>query len=940
MMDRISRSNWTNTARRGLAVALLGTLALLAACDEDSNLSVEQLMSSAQEFYQKGQYRAGIVQVKNVIQQEPQNKEARLLIGEMFLAQGNSAASEIELRRAAELGVPKEVMLAYLGKALLTQGKYDDTLKFAVPGDYESNDLKAVAHTLVANAYLGKKEPEKARQEFATAMALKPTSADALVGLARIALRSNEMPLVNDLLARAKQSAPDDIEVMVLDADTASIREDFDTALALYRKIAEKRPENIYPQVGLARALIGTKQYDEAIVVLDGVLKQAKGHLDSTYLRALVAYYKKDFETAESMATKVLGRSPNHVPSLLTAGSAALELKHYESAAKYLGAFVAAEPGNVEARKRYAATLMVLGEGNQALEALEKLSGEAMADSQTLSMLGVAAVQSAKFEKGIDYLRKVVELQPDDPAVRAKLGAAYIRMGRIDEGAAEMRKALEIDPKYEKASVALVFAYLGLRKPDQAIEVAKMMEESQPDNPRGAVLIGIAHMMAKEFDASRVALERALKIDPKSVDALINMSSLEIEAKNPEKSREYLMRAHEAAPKNYQVMVRLAYLEIEKGDNAKAQEWLEKAVAANPDRVAPRLALARLFLDRNEPEKALNATREVLSENQKNPALLRVIGQAYMAAGQPRDAAIMYRNLVQNYPKSLDARFLLAGAYRAAKDENRYEEELRAVLGIDPKNMLGRLALSRMYTDRGDFAKAQEIADELRKENPDQAPVYELEGRILTRKGEFAKAVPLFQKAVELSTVKNRELVRLLAGTQTAAGDAAGANATLEAWLKEFPDDAAVRLSLASNLLAQNRLTDAEAQFAHIVKALPTSWIARNNLAWVLLRQGKTQQALAQVEEALKLVPDSAEVLDTAGLIHLARNENDRAIEMLRRAAAKRQRNQTINFHLARALAAGGINEEAASILRAILANENPFAERADAQQLLQKLGG
>jgi Tfp pilus assembly protein PilF len=73
------------------------TCVLVAGCRNDDPAA---LVQSARDYLAKGDYKAAIIQLKNVLQAQPKNSEARLLLGQSNLIVGDAAAAE---RNSAEL---------------------------------------------------------------------------------------------------------------------------------------------------------------------------------------------------------------------------------------------------------------------------------------------------------------------------------------------------------------------------------------------------------------------------------------------------------------------------------------------------------------------------------------------------------------------------------------------------------------------------------------------------------------------------------------------------------------------------------------------------------------------------------------------------------------------------------------------------------------------
>ena len=94
-------------------VALLALTAsvLLSACGRDDPAS---LIGSARDYQAKGDHNAAIIQLKNVLQKQPENGEARLMLGRSALIVGDAPTAEKEFRKALEYGQPQAIVVPLL----------------------------------------------------------------------------------------------------------------------------------------------------------------------------------------------------------------------------------------------------------------------------------------------------------------------------------------------------------------------------------------------------------------------------------------------------------------------------------------------------------------------------------------------------------------------------------------------------------------------------------------------------------------------------------------------------------------------------------------------------------------------------------------------------------------------------------------------------------
>ncbi|MGB0748706.1 MAG: tetratricopeptide repeat protein, partial [Magnetospiraceae bacterium] len=161
---------------------------------------------------------------------------------------------------------------------------------------------------------------------------------------------------------------------------------------------------------------------------------------------------------------------------------------------------------------------------------------------------------------------------------------------------------------------------------------------------------------------------------------------------------------------------------------------------------------------------------------------------------------------------------------------------------------------------------------------------------------------------------------------------------TLDAYIAAHPDDLPMRHHKGLRLLALDRYDAAIAEFGIVLADDPKNVAALNNLAWTYWKKGDIAKALPLAERALAEAPDSPPIEDTAALIYLDNGDVDKAIGLLESALARAPRQASFAFHLAQALDRKGNVDRAMAILEPVLQSDITFAERDEAQALLESL--
>ena len=173
------------------------------------------LYEEALKRFQDKDYRGAIIQLKNVLQANPENLPARILIGRAHLALGDALPAEKELRRAKVEGGDEELLAVPLASALLLMKRYEDIL-FTLPVENRSPDVEYGLQITHGQAYLALLQNDKAENAFQRAGRLKPGTAMPYVGLARVNLARSEFYDARKMASQAVAAEPENFYVWTL----------------------------------------------------------------------------------------------------------------------------------------------------------------------------------------------------------------------------------------------------------------------------------------------------------------------------------------------------------------------------------------------------------------------------------------------------------------------------------------------------------------------------------------------------------------------------------------------------------------------------------------------------------------------------------------------------------------------------------------------------
>ena len=113
-----------NTRRSGVrllsmvAAVAINTMPMPCAAE-----SIDEYLEAANEHYNRHEYDAAVIQLKNALLLEPDNSEGHLLLGKMYLERGNAAEAGKLIERARELGLERNEWLVPLAKVYAHMGQ-------------------------------------------------------------------------------------------------------------------------------------------------------------------------------------------------------------------------------------------------------------------------------------------------------------------------------------------------------------------------------------------------------------------------------------------------------------------------------------------------------------------------------------------------------------------------------------------------------------------------------------------------------------------------------------------------------------------------------------------------------------------------------------------------------------------------------------------------
>jgi len=181
-----------------------------------ANMAIAESYADAQGYFDQKKYSSAIIELKNVLQTDGDDIQARLLLGKIYLKLGDMPSAAKELERAQSLGAESKDVLVPLSKVFLGLGKLGEIaekqgkVEQLDDGPYLSEYLAVLGHSHLADNNI-----LEARVAFEKALQLSSDSY-AQVGLAKIAFLEQRLDDSSNTLHDIIEREPENLDAMLI----------------------------------------------------------------------------------------------------------------------------------------------------------------------------------------------------------------------------------------------------------------------------------------------------------------------------------------------------------------------------------------------------------------------------------------------------------------------------------------------------------------------------------------------------------------------------------------------------------------------------------------------------------------------------------------------------------------------------------------------------
>lgn len=918
-----------------LTIASILLLAL-SACTADGP---EELRTKAAAAIAANDGRTAEIHLKNLLQKEGKDAEARLQLANIYMARGNWPSAEKELRRAREFGMPTDRIAVQLIEAMAFTSEPGEILEEVESFTTSDTTVRASLYYFSALAQMKLGETKSAVTNLQSAIALKPDLLKAKVVLLTLKAQDGESAMIQSIseLTALQQIHPDDIALLLAKGDLLVKQKEFDAGRETFDRAYELAPDNPEVLVRMAALRIGQANYAEAAPLIENAIKLAPNSPVVLTLKAQLDYSSQNYGAALDAATAALNGAPDYLPAVSVAAAAALANGSLERAESFANQFRNLEPNSVKSYEVLATVFMRKQQPDRVLDLLNPLFASGLRDPALLTLAGRAAMATNNPAEASRFLSQAVDVAPGDQGKRVYLAMAKLSAGDTSGGLGDLQSAVELNPDSPSASHVLINELIRARKFDEAIEAIAELEKQHPGQAENRYLAGLVRLNQRDFKAARSSFEQALQLNSRLVPAIAGLAAIDLSEGRRDESIARLRQLLQEDPDNRSALILLAKLHARvSGEEKEALELIERARKAHPEAVEPILMLAAVHLKTGTADKAEEALRAGLTANPNQPGLLEALARAQKMRGSREQALETIDKLAALQSNNAAIQYRLAAFRSELGDLRGALRGYQTVRQLVPNDLRPRINIAITQHRMGNKNEAMATAREIQRDMPKIGTGWLIEAELHRAENQWKRAADAYEKAVDIEPEKIAAYLKL-DGALRRSGQVEKADARLAKRLSAQPDNAVIQRYAGDVASTRKDFPTAIKHYKKSVALAPSDAVSWNNLAWSQQQIGDSD-ALASAERAITLDPDSAATMDTVAGILANAGQFPRAIELQRKAVAQKPNSSTFRLHLAEILKQAGNTGEAQEMLKTLLATTPSGPDAEAARELLNQL--
>ena len=366
----------------------------------------------------------------------------------------------------------------------------------------------------------------------------------------------------------------------------------------------DDRNARAWYRLAIVRARDG--QFEGAFAAIDRAIVLDASYAPAHWRRGLWLLDSANYDQARVAFEKATELDASNPGGWVGLARVAMHKREDAKAVEVLERYLAQHPGDRYALRLLGTAYQRLGRAEEADYALavgsagEPVWPDPWSDQLAEFRVGFAqALKSAtslvltgQYDAAIPALERLHRERPDDVSLMHQLGLTYAAAGRSADGVALLERALSRDPDNLESHLRLATAYINLNDHARALSHAERAVALSPELGRAHLAAGMALWRGGRPLEALSAFERAVRYDPVTLDPHLWMGTILLEAGRPDEALTHFSYAAGRNPTLPDAFIGIALAHVQRREWDNADLAMQRAEQLGPDnsRIPPARA--------------------------------------------------------------------------------------------------------------------------------------------------------------------------------------------------------------------------------------------------------------------------------------------------------------------------------------------------------------
>lgn len=767
--------------------------------------------------------------LRNILNSDPGNYDAMLLLGRVSLAKGQPAQALADFERlvSAYTRVPQAHFYLAVAQRLNT------------------NDVKAIA-------------------SLRQAIALDPKNSESILLLAEMNIRTGDVDAAISALKQLLKEQPHLAQAHLLLATAYRGRRELEAAAGVYKNMINLFPRNPQPYFLLGQVLLLQQKKDEARKQFERASEVAPDFPLSLEELVDLDIADKQFSAARARVQRHIDQHPKKPALHFMLAKIYSAEKNDTAAEAALSRAIVLDPDYQPAYLALARLYVSANKHQAALDKLNTVLAKSTNDLASLMLVGMIQTEMKDYRTAHDTYQRLLTVNPRfGPALNnlADLCSEYLNLP--DKAFEYARAAKNIAPSDPVSADTLGWILFKRGEYPQALTLLQESIDKMPGEPEVWFHLGMTHYMLSEEQPARTAFERAIQSGRPfrgKDEAQLRLDLLSGSGGNL-KDVAALEGYIKANPRDPILLARLAGLYEQSGAFDKAARVYNDILKSNAKNVSAMLKLARLYAGPlHDIEKAMQIAQDARRVAPEDPQVGHALARLAFQVGNHQWSLSLLQESARNLADDPEVFYDLAWSSYSMGQLSNANDAMKKALGLGKQ--FSHMAEAKRFLEFNAAAMqpghaavaAPQIAAAL-KDNPSYVPALFASGLLEERNGNAGPARDAYSKVIKTFpsfVPAHKHLAILLCSS--ASDDAAAYEHAIRA-REGFPDDPEVARALGILSFRRKEYTRAASLLAESSRKRPSD-------AEVFYYLGVAQSHLKQKSES-RLALERAVALGT-----------------------------------------------------------------------------